>query len=93
MTMISMSIELDSETQTRIQRLAEAKQRSAGGMMQDAVKQYVAREEAAQKLRQGIMASFEHYETTGLHLTGGEADAWLARLEAGEDIDPPECHV
>jgi hypothetical protein len=26
-------------------------------------------------------------------LTLDEADAWLARLEAGDDIEPPPCHV
>jgi predicted transcriptional regulator len=30
---------------------------------------------------------------TGLHLTAEEADTWLARLELGEDTEPPECHV
>ena len=26
------------------------------------------------------------------HVTEGEADAWLANLEAGRDEEPPECH-
>jgi len=93
MTMTTTSIELDSDTQTRIQRLAEAQQRSANGILREAVEQYVAREEEAQKMRREVMASLEHYETTGLHLTGDEVDAWLARIEAGEDVDLPECHV
>lgn len=33
------------------------------------------------------------YQVTGLHVTVEEADAWLAKLEAGQDIEPPECHV
>ena len=33
--------------------------------------------------------AWEHYRTTGRHVTGGEADAWLAELEAGNNIDPP----
>jgi hypothetical protein len=32
------------------------------------------------------------HEATGLHVTAGEADAWLARLEDGEDVETPECH-
>ena len=27
-----------------------------------------------------------------VHVTAEEADAWLAKLEAGEDADPPSCH-
>ena len=30
---------------------------------------------------------------TGLHVTAQEADAWLAELEAGNDVEPPKCHV
>jgi predicted transcriptional regulator len=35
----------------------------------------------------------EHYKKTGLHLTHEEVDAWLKRLQAGEDIPPPPCHT
>jgi len=36
--------------------------------------------------------AWEAYQQTGLHLTGEEADAWLAKLEAGEDVEIPSCH-
>ena len=38
------------------------------------------------------LAAWKDYQSTGLHITGKEADAWMERLEAGEDADPPECH-
>jgi predicted transcriptional regulator len=44
-TMTTTSIELDTETKHRIQRLAEAKERPADSMLREAVEQYVAREE------------------------------------------------
>jgi len=28
----------------------------------------------------------------GPHVTGAEADDWLAQLEDGQDVAPPECH-
>jgi hypothetical protein len=34
----------------------------------------------------------ESYRATGLHLAGEEADACMARLEAGEEVEAPECH-
>ena len=38
------------------------------------------------------LAAWDSYQATGVHVTADEADAWLARLEAGEDVEPPECH-
>jgi predicted transcriptional regulator len=46
-----------------------------------------------EQLRQDLLAAWNHYQTTGLHATAEEADAWLARLEAGEDAEAPECHL
>jgi len=45
-----------------------------------------------EQLLQDALATWNDYQTTGLHVTGKEADAWMEKLEAGEDADPPECH-
>jgi predicted transcriptional regulator len=50
-------------------------------------------EMARERFRQDTLKAWEAYRTTGLHVTAGEADAWLVRLEQGSDIDPPKCHV
>ncbi|MFT2214225.1 CopG family ribbon-helix-helix protein [Rhizobium giardinii] len=86
------SVKLDSETKDRVQRLASARQRSAHWLMREAIEQYVQREEQRQQMRQDALAAWEEYQTTGLHVTAEEADTWLAKLEAGEDVDPPACH-
>jgi predicted transcriptional regulator len=86
------SLKLDDDTKDRVQRLAEAKQRSTHWILREAVEQYVLREERREQLRQEALAAWEDYRTTGLHATAEEADAWLAKLEAGEDADPPACH-
>lgn len=86
-------LKLDPETEARVQRLAAARQQSAERVMRDAVEQYVEREETREQWRQEALAAWANYQATGLYLTGDEADAWLARLEAGEDVDPPACHV
>ncbi|HXR39149.1 MAG TPA: ribbon-helix-helix protein, CopG family [Terracidiphilus sp.] len=87
------SLKLDRELKERIQRLASARRRSAHWVMREAVEQYVAREEKREQLRQDALAAWNHYQATGLHATAEEADAWLAKLEAGEDAGAPECHV
>jgi predicted transcriptional regulator len=92
-TSCTTSLKLDLDLKERIQRLAAARRRSPHWVMREAVEQYVSREEKREQLRQDALAAWNHYQTTGLHATAEEADAWLAKLEAGEDAEAPECHV
>jgi predicted transcriptional regulator len=89
---VTTSLKLDGETKARVQRLAHARRRSAHWLLREAVLQYVDREEASERLRQDASAAWAEYQATGQHLTAEEADGWLARLEAGEDAPPPDCH-
>jgi len=43
--------------------------------------------------RQDGTRAWEAYQATGLLVTHVEADAWLEKLEAGNDVEPPKCHV
>ena len=86
------SLKLDITTKKRVQRLASARRRSPHWVMCEAIEQYVEREEKREQFRQDALAAWNHYQTTGLHVTAEEADAWLARLEAGKDAAPPKCH-
>ena len=87
------SLKLDSKMKQRIQRLAAARRRTPHWIMREAVEQYVEHEEKREQLRQDALAAWTHYQTTGLHLTAEEADAWMAKLDAGEDTGTPECHA
>lgn len=62
-------------------------------MMLEAIRQYVEREEKREAYRQDGINAWNEYQKTGLHVSLEEADAWLARLEAGKDVESPECHV
>ena len=86
------SLKLDPEIKDRVQRLAAARRRSAHWVMREAVEQYLEREEKRQQVHQDALAAWADYEATGLHATAEEADAWLAKLEAGEEAVAPECH-
>lgn len=86
------SLKLDIEMKERIQRLASARRRSPHWVLRQAVEQYVEREEKREQFRQAALAAWNHYETTGLHATAEEADAWLSKLEAGKDAAAPKCH-
>jgi predicted transcriptional regulator len=85
------SLKLDSATKERVQRLASARRRSPHWVMREAIEEYVEREEKREQYRQAALAAWTHYQTTGLHATAEEADAWLAKLEAGKDAFP-KCH-
>lgn len=87
------SIKLDDALKGRVQQLAEVRRRSSHWIMREAIAQYVEREEKREAFRQDAIRAWDEYQKTGLHLTLEEADAWLAKLQAGEDAEPPKCHV
>jgi predicted transcriptional regulator len=86
------SLKIDENLKARLQKLAIARRRSAHWLMREAIEQYVEREERREQFRQSALAAWADYQQTGRHVTAEEADAWLAKLEAGEDADPPACH-
>jgi predicted transcriptional regulator len=85
------SLKLGEEMKSRIQRLAAARRRSAHWLMREAIEQYVAREEQVDQMRQAALDAWKDYQSSGQHVTAEEADRWLAKLETGEDADPPIC--
>jgi predicted transcriptional regulator len=60
--------------------------------MHEAILEFVEREEKREAFRQDAIKAWDEYRLTGLHVTAEEADAWMAKLETGQDVEPPECH-
>ena len=87
------SLKLDDELKGRVRHLAESRRRTSHWIMREAIAQYVEREEKRESFKQDALRAWEEYQRTGLHLTLEEADAWLAKLEAGEDAELPACHT
>lgn len=90
---MAISVKIDDNLRSRVRHLAEARDRSSHWIMCEAIRDYVEREEKREAFKQDALHAWEAYQQNGLHLTLEEADAWLARLEAGEDAELPECHV
>ncbi len=86
------SIKLKTETRDRLQKLAVNRQRKPHWLMKEAIEQYIDREEKRQSFLEDARKAWEEYQATGLHVTLEEADAWLAELEDGNDVEPPACH-
>ena len=87
-----VAVKLDQDIRDRLKRLADAKDRSTHWMLREAVAQFVDREEKREAFRQAGLQAWAEYQATGQHVTHDEADAWLAKLEAGEEAVVPECH-
>ena len=88
-----VSVRLDEPLKARVRSLADQRRRPVHWLMREAIEQYVAREEQREAFRQEALDAWEHFQSTGLHVTGAEADAWLAELEAGKDVEPPRAHI
>ncbi len=87
-----VAIKIEADIKERVQRLATARNRTPHWLMREAISQYVEREEKREAFRRDAMNAWNDYQATGLHVTLDEADTWLAKLEAGQDVEPPECH-
>ena len=87
------AIKLDQDMLDRIKRLAAAKGRSTQWMLRQAVSQFIEREESGEVFRAAALEAWHQYQFTGLHVTYDDADAWLARLQAGENTAIPPGQV
>ena len=90
---VATSIKIPGDLRARIQNLAESRHRTPHSLMLQALESYIVREEQREALRVEARKAHDDFMLTGLHVTGEEADAWLAELEAGNDTEPPKCHV
>ena len=87
-----VAIKIDEDIKARLKRLADARQRSSHWLMREAITQYVDREEKREAFRRDTLKAWEAFRENGLHVTADEADAWMAQLEQGHDVEPPDAH-
>jgi predicted transcriptional regulator len=86
-----VAIKIDEDIKARIKLLAQARHRTAHWLMREAITQYVDREEKRESFRQDTLKAWQDFRTSGDHVSAEKADAWLAELEMGNDIEPPKC--
>lgn len=87
------SVKLPGKLRDRLQSLAKVRMRTLHSLMIQALETYVTREEQREAFRQEGIAAWDEYQLVGMHLTGEEADSWLADLEKNNDVEPPKCHI
>ncbi len=91
-TIRPMSVKLDTDTRTRIERLATVRRRTAHWIMREAIQQYVEREEKRETFRQDTLSAWDEFQASGLHATAAEVDTWLASWGTGDERTAPICH-
>jgi predicted transcriptional regulator len=89
----TVGVKIAPEMKLRLKNLAQRRNRTPHWVMREAIEQYVTREEKREEFNKATLQAWEEYQATGLHCTGDEADAWLDKLAAGEDVEPPICHL
>jgi len=89
---MATSLKLDDDLADRVRRLAGQRQRTPHWIMREAIRQYVAREEARESFRQEAFASWAAYQETGRHLSSEELNAWLDTWGTEAEAEPPKCH-
>ena len=89
---MATSVKLDNELKSRIQHLADARQRSAHWIMCEAIREYVEREERREDFKQEALASWTAYQEAGRHLTGQEVRDWLNTWGTDNETELPQCH-
>ncbi|WP_028582106.1 CopG family ribbon-helix-helix protein [Desulfogranum japonicum] len=89
---MATSVKLDDDMKSRIQHLADVRNRSAHWIMREAIRDYVEREEARENFKQEALASWTAYKETGRHLTGQEVRIWLNNWGTDEEGEIPPCH-
>ena len=90
--MFTASVKLEPALKSRLQHLAEARRRKTHWLMQEAIREYVEREEKREQFRQDALKAWQEFQETGLHVTGDEALAWLETWGTDEEKEPPLCH-
>jgi predicted transcriptional regulator len=84
-----VAVKLDDGLRQRVKRLADARQRTSHWLLHEAIVQFVEREESRESFRKDATLAWEAYQAGGGHVKQEAADAWLAGLSEGIDVDPP----
>lgn len=80
MTSKPTTIRLGKGYKERLTALAELRERSPSSLMQEAVKDFIHKEEELDEERRIVQERWEHYQLTGDHVKHSEITNWIASL-------------
>jgi predicted transcriptional regulator len=90
--MATTTLTIDDDLEARIEKLAEERGQTSDALKREAMSEFVTRAEAYESFQREADEAWEHYQRTGLHITGEELFEWLRTWGTKDDKGPPECH-
>jgi predicted transcriptional regulator len=87
------SIKLVNGLKDRLRAIAESRQRSVNGLMNDVLLEFADRAERRATFLREAQEAHREYRETGLHVTREEMDTWFDAVARGEDPPLPEPHT
>jgi predicted transcriptional regulator len=75
--MASKAVKLDDNIYERLKALGEARQRSPHWLMKEAIRQFLEREEKAEKIRRDTLERWARFEATGETMSHDAVETWL----------------
>ncbi len=92
LTAMATSLKLPADLKQRLQLLADRRRRTPHWLMQEAIREFVEREDARDRFVDEALAAWTEFRETGRHLSGSEARAWLESWGDDGGSPPPACH-
>ena len=90
--MQATTIRCDKDILEQLDALAEARNRSRTWIINQALSEYIAREEKREQFKVHVLKSWQQYQETGLHVTDDELIAWLETWGGENETAAPQCH-
>lgn len=73
--------------------IARLKKRSVHSLMLEAVDVYIKNQQAWAEFEAQAIRSYEQMQTTGMHVTLDEMQAWASELKINPNAPLPPCHA
>lgn len=86
-----VAIKINEDRKIHFNQPADSAKRAAQWKIPEDTKRFGDREEKREAFRQDRLQAWNAFRASGQHLTADQADAWMAQLEQGVDVDPPAC--
>jgi len=90
MSLTLTEVTLDQDILERLEKLAKSRFTTTEALMITAIREMLDREDARPEFDRITLERWAQFQADGKYISHERVDAWLARLEAGENIDPPE---
>ncbi len=86
-----VGVKLDNDLRERLKKLGTTKHRSPHWIMREAIREYVEREEVAEKLRQDTIERWKTYQKDGKQISNEAMIAWLDTWGSDKETGRPLC--